>query len=163
MRMDFQIRGQAFRDDQGILIMVENMTSHTILDGRIYYAGRFFSVGDIVFGKKLVKRLTNREITKGALFHPDEVSSMVEEMVGDHPSSPFENFKNSLLEGLLRQVYSRYHGKQEVIYLFGWIASSVIQNPLTGQGTDSEGVALLGWETQVRRIQGVEGSRIRVN
>ena len=88
---------------------------------------------------------------------------MVEEMVGDHPSSPFENFKNSLLEGLLRQVYSRYHGKQEVIYLFGWIASSVIQNPLTGQGTDSEGVALLGWETQVRRIQGVEGSRIRVN
>ena len=153
MRMDFQIRGQAFRDDQGILIMVENMTSHTILDGRIYYAGRFFSVGDIVSGKKPVKRLTNMEIVKGALFHPEEASSMVEEMVGDHPSSPFENFKNSLLEGLLLQVYSRYHGKQEVIYLFGWIASSVIQNPLTSIGTDAEGVALLGWETQLKRVQ----------
>ncbi len=150
MRMDFQIRGQAFRDDQGILIMVENMTSHTILDGRIYYAGRFFSAGDIAPGKKLVKRLTNREINKGALFHPEEASSMVEEMVGDHPSSPFENFKNSLLEGLLLQVYSRYHGKQEVIYLFGWIASSVIQNPLTSIGTDGGWVTLFEWETQLR-------------
>jgi hypothetical protein len=151
--LDFPIKGQAFRDDQGLLMMVENMTSYTILDSRIYYAGRFFSFGDIPSGKKLVKRLTNREIVKGALFHPEEASSMVEEMVGDHPSSPFENFRNSLLEGLLLQVYSRYHGKQEVIYLFGWIASSVIQNPLTSPGEASEGVTLFEWETQVGRYK----------
>jgi hypothetical protein len=151
--LDFPIKGQAFRDDQGLLMMVENMTSYTILDSRIYYAGRFFSAGDIASGKKLVKRLTNREIVKGALFHPEEASSMVEEMVGDHPSSPFENFRNSLLEGLLLQVYSRYHVKQEVIYLFGWIASSVIQNPLTSPGEASEGVTLFEWETQVGRYK----------
>ncbi len=151
MRMDFQIRGQAFIDDQGLLIMVENMTSHTILDGRIYYAGRFFSVGDIASGKKLVKRLGNREIYKKALFLPEAASSVVEEMEGDHPSALFENIRNSLLEGLLLQVHSRYHGKQEVIYLFGWIASSVIQNPLKGPGTDGEGVALIEWETGIKR------------
>jgi hypothetical protein len=148
--MDFQIRGQAFLDDQGLLIMVENMTSHTILDGRIFYAGRFFSIGDIASGKKLVKRLGNTEINKRALFLPDSASSLVEEMVGDHPSSLFENIRNSLLESLLLQVYSRYHGKQEVIYLFGWIASGVIQNPLTGPGSDGDGVTLLGFETQLR-------------
>ena len=151
MSMDFQIRGQAFRDDQGLLIMVENMTSHTILDGLIYYAGRFFSVGDIASGKKLVKRLANREIYKKALFLPEAASSMVEEMAGNHPSSLFENIRNSLLESLLLQVHSRYHGKQEVIYLFGWIASSVIQNPLAGPGTDGEGVALIEWETGIKR------------
>jgi hypothetical protein len=144
--MDIQFRGQAFRDDQGLLIMVENMTSHTILDSRIYYDGRFFSLGDIASGKKPVKRLTNREINKKAMFLSEAASTIAEEMVGDHPSTPFENMRNSLLESLLLQVHSRYHGKQEIMYLFGWIDSNVIQNPLTGIGTDGDGVALIELE-----------------
>ena len=151
--LDFPIKGQAFRDDQGLLMMVENMTSYTILDSRIYYAGRFFSFGDIPSGKKLVKRLTNREINKKAMFLSEAAGSVVKEMVGDHPSSHLENIRNSLLESLLIQVHSRYHVKQEVIYLFGWIASNVIQNPLTDLGTDGDGVALVDWETQLKRVQ----------
>jgi hypothetical protein len=161
--MDFQIRGQAVRDDESLLIMVENMTSHTILDGWIYYAGRFFSVGDIPSGKKLVKRLTNREINKKAMFLSETASSVVKEMVGDNPSSPFEKIRNSLLQNLLLQVHARYHGKPEGIYLFGWIDSGVIQNPLTGLGIDSDGAVLLGLETQIIGVQGVKDSRIRGN
>jgi hypothetical protein len=32
------------------------------------------------------------------------------------------------------------------MYLFGWIDSNVIQNPLTGIGTDGDGVALIELE-----------------
>ena len=62
-------------------------------------------------------------------------------------------FRSSLLESLLIQVHSRYHVKQDVIYLFGWIASSVIQNHLTDLGTDGDGVALVDWETHLKRVQ----------
>ena len=149
--MTFKVRSKALVDNLGLLLMVENMTPHSILDGRIYYKGRFFSVGDIAPGKKLVKRISNVEIHKRALFLAKNASSVAEEMVGDNPSSLLAKIKNNLLEGLLLQVHSRYHMEQEILVLFGWIASNMIPNPLTGPGIDGEGVALIEWETGIKR------------
>jgi len=155
-RMTFRVRGRATVDDQDLLIMVENMTAHRILDGHIYYKGRFFAIGDIAPGKRRVERISKGEINKRALFNAENVSLVAEGMVGDKPFSLLENIKKNLLTDLLLQVHSRYRGEQEKMVLFGWINAHVIPNPFIGPHIDSDGVALLEWETPIERVQGDE-------
>ena len=42
----FQFRGDVSLENHGLLITVENMTTHPVTDCRIYYTGRFFHFGE---------------------------------------------------------------------------------------------------------------------
>ena len=148
--ISFQFQGDVFKEDRGLLITVENRTAHPIIDCQVYYDGRFVFFGDLVPGKKQVRRLSQTEINNNPLFQPETADSEAARMIGDQPSTLLGKLKHNLLESLLIQVHSRYQTKPEVFYLFGWMASDVISNPVIHSGMNSEGVGLLEWETPVR-------------
>ena len=147
--ISFRVMGDVSIEDHGLRITVENVTAYPVIDCKIYYTGRFFSFGDILPGMKRVMRLSQTEINKTPLFQPDTANSAAAQMIGDQPSRLLKKLKENLLESLLVQIHSRYQKKQTVFYMFGWIASNVIPNPLTRSGMDSEGAGLLEWELHV--------------
>jgi hypothetical protein len=146
----FPIQGKVFQNEQGLVIMIENLIPHAIIDCQIYFANRLFFLGNIAPSGKLVKRLARSDISQKELFQVETVKNLAESIVPYTPTSFLEVMQKDLMESLLRLVHSRYHSREDVLHLFGWIESELISVNLNHSGITGEGVALLEWEIPVR-------------
>ena len=147
--MKFPIQGKVFQNEQGLVIMIENLIPHAIIDCQVYFANRLFSLGDIAPSGKLVKRLARSDISQKELFQVETVGELIESIVPNTPASFLEVMQKGLMEGLLCSVHSRYHSREGTLHLFGWIESELISANLNRSGITGEGVALLEWEIPV--------------
>ncbi len=148
--MKFPIQGKVFQNEQGLVIMIENLIPHTIIDCQMYFANRLFFLGNIAPSGKLVKRLARSDISQKELFQVETVEKLAESIVPYTPTSFLDVMQKDLMEGLLRSVHSRYHSRKDVLHLFGWIESDLFSGNLNNSGITGEGVALLEWEIPVR-------------
>ena len=148
--MKFPIQGKVFQNEQGLVIMIENLIPHAIIDCQMYFANRLFFLGNIAPNGNLVKRLARSDISQKELFQVETVEKLAESIVPYTPTSFLEVMQKDLMEGLLRSVHSRYHSREDALHLFGWIESDLISINLNHSGITGEGVALLEWEIPVR-------------
>ena len=147
--MNFPIRAEAFTDEQGLVIMIENMTSHAIIDCQIYFANRLFFFGNIGPSKKQVKRLARSIIGQKELFRIQAAKRIAESIGPNGPASLLEKMQGNLMESLLLSIHSRYHSRQDAIHLFGWIKSDMIPTSLSRAGVTGESAGLLEWEIPI--------------
>ncbi len=144
--MYFPIRGGAFLDDQDLVIMIENMTPHTIIDCWVYFANRLFFFGNIVPSKKHVKRLARSVIAQKELFQTQAAGFIAKSIAPKTPTSLLETMQKNLMKGLLLSIHSRYNSRRDALHLFGWIRSDVVPTSIASPGASGEGAALLEWE-----------------
>lgn len=144
--MDFPIRGEAFMNEQDLVIVIENLTPHSVTDCQMYFANRLFFFGNIAPGKKQVKRLAGSVISQKELFQIEGAKRVAESIVPNVPTSLLEKMQKNLMKDLLLSVHSRYDSRQDGLHLFGWITSELISTSLKHLGIPGENVALLEWE-----------------
>jgi hypothetical protein len=147
--MNFPIRGEVFLNEKHLVIMVENLTPHSITDCQIFFANRLFFFGNIAPSNKQVKRLARSVIGQRELFQIEEAKRVAETIVPNGPLSLLEKMQKNLMKDLLLSVHSRYDSRQDALHLFGWIKSELIATSLKRPDVAGEGVALLEWEIPV--------------
>ena len=147
--IEFRIRGEAFMDEQDLVIGIENLTQHTIIDCQIYFSNRLFFFGNIVPNKKQVKRLTGSGIREREPFQIEGAERIAKGIAPDAANPLLEEMQKNLMKELLVSIHSRYHSRQDAIHLFGWIESDVMPIRLMGSSVTGEGLALLEWEIPV--------------
>ncbi len=147
--IDFPIRGEAFMDEQGLVIMIENLTPHTIIDCQIYFTNNLIFLGDIAPCKKQVKRLSRPVIGQKGLSQIQVAGLIVESNRPNAHTFFLENMKQNIIEDILPSIHSRHHSRRDAIHLFGWITSDVVPISLMRPGISGEGVALIEWEIRV--------------
>ncbi|UCF55732.1 MAG: hypothetical protein JSW15_06305 [Deltaproteobacteria bacterium] len=147
--MNFPIRGEAFMDGQDLVIMIENMTPHAIIDCQIYFSNRLFSFGNIGPDKKQTKRLARSAIGQKELFQIEGAKRIAESIAPNGFTSLLEKVQGNLMESLLLSIHSRYHSRQGAIHLFGWIESALIPTSFSRAGVKGEGAGLLEWEIPI--------------
>ncbi|MBW2060909.1 MAG: hypothetical protein JRI95_05020 [Deltaproteobacteria bacterium] len=148
--MNFPIRGEVFKDEQGLTIQVENMTPHLITDCQIYFDGRFFFFGDIAPDKKYTKKLTRSSLERKGLFVPKAAESITAIIVPNNPSTFFEKMQKNLMQDLLFSIHARYGSRPDILHLSGWINSDVIPiHLMEARRAINRNMALLEWEIPV--------------
>ncbi|MBW1708373.1 MAG: hypothetical protein JRG97_07370 [Deltaproteobacteria bacterium] len=144
--VELPIRGKAFKDEQGIVIAVENMTPHLITYCQVYYNGRFFIFGDIAPDKKLVKRLDSSALEAVELFDVKELEPATSGTGSKTPGPLLKKIQKKSLKDLLLSIHSRYKSQPESLHLIGWIESAVIPIHLTNARATRQDVTLIEWE-----------------
>ncbi len=149
--INFPVQGKAFMTDQGLVSVIENMTSQLITDCQAYYRGRFFFFGDIAPDKKIVKKLASSALNKSGLF-PDRSIEAIIARIGDKKSSPLlKKIQKRLMQDLLFSIHDRYQSKPETLHLFGWIESNVIPVHLANNDAARQDVTLLEWDIPIHK------------
>ena len=147
--IDFPIRGEAFMDERDLVIMIENLTPHAIIDCHIYFANNLIFFGDIPPRKKQVKRLSRSVIGQKGFSQIQLPGLIAESNIPIAPTSFLENMQKNLMEDLLLSIHSRYNSRRDAIHLFGWITSDVVPISLMHPVINGEGVGLIEWEIPV--------------
>ncbi|NIS59465.1 MAG: hypothetical protein GTO13_01805 [Proteobacteria bacterium] len=147
--MNFPIRGEVFVNEQGLVVVIENRTPHTIIDCQLYFTNRLFSFGNIGPRNRRVKRLARSDIGQKELFQSEAAKRVAESIVSNSSTSLLQKMQRNLMKDLLLSVHSRYDSRQDALHLFGWIESELISINLKRPDVTGEGVALLEWEIPV--------------
>jgi hypothetical protein len=147
--MNFPIRGEVFVNEQDLVVIIENLTPHTIIDCQMYFANRLFSFGNIPPDSKQLKRLARSVIGQKELFQIEAAKRIAESVAPSGSTSLLEKMQGNLMKGLLLSVHSRYNSRQDALHLFGWIKSELLSISLKDPDVTGEGVALLEWEIPV--------------
>ncbi|MBW2092162.1 MAG: hypothetical protein JRI34_08580 [Deltaproteobacteria bacterium] len=148
--MDFPVRGEVLRNEQGLVIVVENMTSHLITACQAYYNGRFFSFGDIPPDRRIVKNLSDSALGEAETFQDGLLESITARAMLKRRSLLLKKIQKNLMKDLLLSTQYRYQSEPRIFHLFGWIETSVIPIHLADTSAVRQDVVLLEWEIPVK-------------
>ena len=147
---EFPVSGQARFDEQGLHLMIENVTPYKIVDCQVYFKNRLFSLDDnILPDREYIKNITRSEIEKQELFDERQAELIAKSGNTTSSSSFLQRMQKSLAKDVFIAVHSQYTSEQETLYLIGWIQSGIIQAEFTKSGVVGEDLTLITWEIPI--------------
>ncbi len=148
-RISFPLQGDVLKDGEKLIVSFENRTPYRIMDCTGYFVGRLFPVGHIDPKSKGAVQIPSSEMIQIATFQEKRHESFAIKKPEDSSFRLLEIMKKNIIDDVVARIDSRYRSRQDVLYLFGWIASGVIQHGLHPSADRGEDIALFEWEIPV--------------
>ncbi|MCP4749853.1 MAG: hypothetical protein GY866_03080 [Proteobacteria bacterium] len=145
--IDFPIEGEAFRDERGLTVTVENGSPHALIGCLLFFDDRLFYWGEVPLGEKQTRRFPGSMIDRKEPLEARDLKAVLDRMAwGDTGVLLPAEARKSVVEDLLSSVGTRYRDDAEAVLLFGWIDTGVSPINFTPPSdADGEVVTLLEW------------------
>ncbi len=174
--VELLLSGQAVPDEQGIALLLDNLTPHTVMDCRIYVDNKVFFLGNIPPGKDQRQQISQTDIRQqeffddrqaekifsniethrpgpsGDISFSDRINSVLQALSGEPAAGSFLTaIQKNLAADIFRAVHAQYQSQQDVLCLIGWIPAGFVPMKIDKPGVRGEELTLLTWEIPIKR------------
>lgn len=149
LKVEFPVVGQGHLDEKGLHITIDNITSHKIVDCRVYFDNRLLFLGNILPNKKQVKHIPRSIIRRKELFDNQETELFSANSKTGGGSSFLKTMQKDLAKSILRAVQSTSQSRRNSLYIIGWIESGIVKADFSKTEISGNDLTLLTWEIPV--------------
>lgn len=144
--LEFPMLSEARRDVREIQLVIRNMTPYTISDCWIYFDNRLFALGDVATDSMPTFSISESKFEQMPILDEQYLRQLVQEFQANGTSSAAKAIQKDLFSMALREIQTEYQAKRNMISVFGWIQSTVIQTHFTQPAISGDNLTLLTWE-----------------
>ena len=147
--LEFPMTGEARRDNEGLKVVIHNMSSHTLGACWGYYDNRLFPLGTIAADALLTPAFSQTDFENSLVFDDHQLGEIIQNIQLDGVSSSLQKMHKDVFPLAIAQIHSQYQANQDVMYVFGWIPSGLLPAHFTQPGITGDELTLLTWEIPV--------------